>query len=211
MTKKLPGYLEGGSGPVVALLYAFLRGAGYGDGLTAGTDSYDAMGRNAMERWQSENSLDADGGCGPDTRAYMLSAYNFDLEAETRAAASDESHDARTGRLLSAFLKGAGRGKKIVPNAAFCEPSLMRALKSWQIANAGRDEGAIGDETAECMKNAWNFDLEVELAAFDGKAHSVFVQLDETIQTFDPVNDTVVEAAAKEVVHEPARYDVARQ
>ena len=89
----LPLYMqEGSTGPLVDLLLIFL--AGYQLGTRGHTDVIPdgvcgLKGVAALQEFQADHDLQADGGFGPETRRYLTEAYalNFDvIAAGSRAA-----------------------------------------------------------------------------------------------------------------------------
>jgi hypothetical protein len=84
---EFPRYMEKGSrGPAVNLILAFLIGWGRGDIKDVVPDAdYGEKGAGHMKRFQTSHGLDADGGCGPETRSFLLNRYGFDFEAAAQA------------------------------------------------------------------------------------------------------------------------------
>ncbi len=89
----IPKYLEKGSkGPAVVPLLAFLVGWGFGwcevpDGFKA-DDELGELGMKLIAKYQEDNGLSVEGGCGPQMRANLLD-HGFDFELAACSAGSD--------------------------------------------------------------------------------------------------------------------------
>ncbi len=77
----IPKYMQRGSrGPHVTILQVFLVAKGVGEGILFDLD-YGNKTAAAVVAYQKSMGIDADGNCGPQTRATMREADGFDFEA----------------------------------------------------------------------------------------------------------------------------------